>query len=168
MKITLKIQGTLLDEVRTDLERPHRFAHERVGFFLTALTSSASGLLLIASEYRSVLDDEYEVNHNVGAQIGSTAIRNAIQVAYQRKRGLLHVHTHGGRGRPGFSSTDTRSASEFIPGFFNPVPRYPHGLLVLSDNDAAGMVWLSANSQPQSISNFIRVGKHYNRSWGES
>ena len=70
MKVTLKIQGTLLDEMRADLERRHKFAYERVGFMLAAATRTASGLMLMVQDYHPVADDDYEQSQTVGAQIG--------------------------------------------------------------------------------------------------
>jgi hypothetical protein len=165
MKVTLKIQGTLLDAMRADLERHHEFAYERVGFMLAAATQTASGLMLMVQDYHPVSDDDYEQSHTVGAQIGSDAMRKAIQAAYRPSRALLHVHTHHGRGTPHFSGVDLRSAEKFVPGFFNPIPKMPHGLIVLSDDSAAGKLWLGANGEQTAISKFIRVGAPYRRAW---
>ena len=165
MKVTLKIQAKLLDEMRVDLERHHEFAYERVGFLLAAATKTASGIVLVVQDYHSVADDDYERSQSVGAQIGSDAMRKAIQAAYRPSRSLLHVHTHHGRGTPCFSGVDLRSAEEFVPGFFNPIPKMPHGLVVLSDDSATGKVWLGPDGRQTSISKFIRVGAPYRRFW---
>jgi hypothetical protein len=165
MTIILKIPGDLLDTMRVDLDRQHDFAFERVGFMLAAATQTTSGLMLIVQDYLPVSDADYERSLSVGAQIGSDAMRKAIQAAYRPSRSLLHVHTHHGSGTPSFSGVDLRSAERFVPGFFNPIPKMPHGLVVLSDDSAAGKVWLGDDGRQISISQFIRVGAPYWRAW---
>ena len=165
MKVTLKITSSLLDSMRADLDRHHEFAYERVGFMLAAATQTDSGLLLMVQDYRPVADEDYERSAKVGAQIGSNAMRKAIQAAYRPNRSLLHVHTHHGRGTPHFSSVDLTSAEKFVPSFFNPIPKMPHGLIVLSDDSAAGRLWIGDDRTPTAISQFIRVGAPYRRDW---
>lgn len=163
---TVKIAGTLLDHVRRDLERPHAFAHERVGFLTAGVAAAPYGLLLAVRDYLPVADDDYERGSRVGARIGSAAMRKATQAAYRPALSLLHIHTHGGFGEPQFSHVDRASADEFVPGFFSPVPRMPHGLIVLSDDSASGMLWYRPDRKPVHISHFIRVGAPYKRWWG--
>lgn len=165
MKITIKISGKTLDEVRKDLVRPHPFAWERVGFLTACAAEVPQGLLLLVDRYLKVDDGDYEQNEVVGAQIGSDAMRKAVQAAYRPKRALLHIHTHGGFGKPHFSGVDLKSADEFIPGLFSPIPSMPHGLLVLSDNDANGKLWLGPQIKTFRINEFIRVDSHYSKKW---
>ena len=125
--------------------------------------NSPSGAQLL--QYLQVEDRDYEQNEVVGAQIGSDAMRKAVQAAYRPKRALLHIHTHGGLGKPHFSGVDLQSADEFIPGLFSPIPSMPHGLLVLSDNDANGKLWLGPQIKAFRINEFIRVGSHCSKKW---
>ena len=67
--------------------------------------------------YTPVADEDYEIDPRVGAKIGSAAMRKAVQSAYRPAATLLHVHTHGGHGEPGFSGVDLNSAKDFVPGF---------------------------------------------------
>lgn len=165
MRITVKIHRQLLRSVRADLSRPHPFAHERVGFILAAASATRDGLLLVAGTYVQVEDADYERNGRVGAQIGSDAMRKAIEAAYRPQRALLHVHSHGGTGVPRFSSVDLASGRQFVPAFANPMPRMPHCLLVLSDESAAGLCWTSADAQPLPITDFVAVGAPQTRTW---
>ena len=165
MNITVKISGKTLDEVRKDLARPHPFAWERVGFLTASPAKVPRGLLLFVDRYFPVEDGDYERNDIVGAQIGSNAMRKAVQAAYRPNRALLHIHTHGGCGKPHFSGVDLRSADEFIPGLFSPIPSMPHGLLVLSNDDANGKLWLGSQGDPVKINEFIRVDSHYSKKW---
>lgn len=165
MKATAKMGGAMLDAIRQDLERHHAFAWERVGFVTAACAATRDGILLLARSYQPVADDDYEHAHDVGAQIGSDAIRKALQSAYRPQHALLHVHSHGGAGVPSFSDTDSRSAAEFVPSFFNTSPRMPHGIIVLSDDDAAGLLWLAPERPPIDVTRFVRVGAPYRQSW---
>ncbi|MCQ8870361.1 hypothetical protein NP945_00805 [Mesorhizobium sp. LMG17149] len=164
MKILVKISGGLLDRVREDLQRPHHFAHERVGFLTAGVAACRDGLLLLIRGYLPVDDGDYEPSRAVGARIGSNAMRKAVQAAYRPQSSLLHVHTHGGRGVPRFSGVDLESAKDFVPAFFQTVAKMPHGLLVLSDDAAAGNLWLD-HSKSVPINRFFRVGRSLTDQW---
>jgi hypothetical protein len=166
MKVTLKIDGRMLDDVRRDLARPHAFAHERVGFLTAGASAIGPELMLMVRDYRPVDDADYEHDPRVGAKIGSAAMRKAVESAYRPPAVLLHIHTHGGFGRPGFSQVDLRSADDFVPGFFETTPRMPHGLLVLSDNSACGLLWLAGARPPVDINTFIRIDAPLQGAWG--
>jgi len=166
MRVIAKIRGGLLDHVRRDLARPHAFAHERVGFLTACVAAVPLGVLLAIRDYLPVADGDYEPDPHVGARIGSSAMRKATQAAYRPPLALVHIHSHGGRGEPRFSPVDLRSADEFVPGFFGPMPRMPHGLIVLSNDSAHGLLWHDSGRKPVRISDFVRVGAPYKRSWG--
>ncbi|MBA3904570.1 hypothetical protein IYY11_04605 [Methylocystis sp. H62] len=166
MTVHLKIDGRLLDAVRQDLHRPHAFAYERVGFFTAGAADLGDRLLLTVRDYMPVADEDYEVNRKVGAKIGSAAMRKAVQSAYRPAAALLHVHTHGGHGKPGFSGVDLNSAKDFVPGFFETTPRMPHGLLVLSNDAAHGLLWLANHRPPVTIDQFQRIDAPMQREWG--
>lgn len=159
MRTTLKISADLLAGVRADLARPHAHAFERVGFITAGACWQTDGtLLLIAARYAVVNDDHYEKNSKVGAQIGAGAFREVLQQAYSASHSVLHVHTHGRSGLPAFGHTDLISGSQFVPSFFSTVPAMPHGMLVLSDTHATGLVWRQANRRPDYLSRIVEVG----------
>jgi hypothetical protein len=159
VRARLRIQNVLLDHIRLDLHRPHRFAYERVGFLTAgAATVSDDELLLVARDYKPVADEDYVPDPTVGVKIGPEAMRKAAQFAYRARSTLLHVHSHGGRGRPDFSGVDLRSGAEFVPGFFHSVARMPHGMLVLSDDSATGLLWLGPDDRGAYLVEFVGVG----------
>ncbi len=164
MKLTLKITGGLLAAVRSDLSRPHAFAHERVGFISAGLSSLGSDVLLIARSYRPVVDQDYLDDPSVGAMMGPEAIRKALQWAMGEGHAMLHVHTHGGCGIPGFSSIDVRENAKFVPNFHKVAPKCAHGALVLSDDAARGQVWLERGCTPTPIDAFVEIGNSL-RKW---
>ena len=71
MKATLRITRVLLADIQRDLERPHDFASERVGFVFCRFGSTgAAGLVVLAHEYMPVADDHYIDDARFGALIG--------------------------------------------------------------------------------------------------
>lgn len=158
MNIRFKITGVLLAAVRIDLRRPHAFAHERVGFIAAGLAAAHDELLILARDYRPVQDDEYLQDPSVGAMMSADAIRRARQWAMNDRVAIFHVHTHGGRGIPGFSGVDIRENAKFIPNFVSVAPHAVHGAIVLSDTAAFGQVWIDRKSPQPFITRFTEVG----------
>lgn len=158
MNLRFKITSALLTTVRIDLRRPHAFAHERVGFISAGLSAIDDDLLILAREYRPVLDEDYLRDPSVGAMMGPDAIRKAMQWALQSGAALFHVHTHGGRGLPGFSGVDLRENAKFVLDFLKVAPQCAHGAIVLSDTAARGQVWLGRDRPHAFIEHFTEVG----------
>jgi hypothetical protein len=158
MKLTFKITQSLLADIRTDLVRPHAFAHERVGFISAGLSSMGRDLVIVARGYRPVRDEDYLNDRTVGAMMGREAIRKSLEWAMQAGHAIFHVHTHGGRGIPGFSSVDIRENQKFVPDFFKVAPQCAHGALVLSDNAARGQIWIERTRSPLPIDSFVTIG----------
>lgn len=158
MKAIFKITSSLLSTIRIDLYRPHQFAYERVGFISAGLSTAGQDILVLAREYRPVGDSDYLPDPSVGAMMGPQAIRKALQWAMQDGVALLHVHSHGGRGIPGFSSVDVRESAKFVPDFFKVAPQCAHGAIVLSDNAVYGHLWLHGAGRPMAIARYTEVG----------
>lgn len=158
MNISFKITGRLLATIRADLRGPHPFAHERVGFISAGLAAAHDNLIILAREYRPVRDEDYLPGSSVGAMICAEAIRAARQWAMNERVASFHVHTHGGRGVPGFSGVDIRENARFVPNFLSVAPHAVHGAIVLSDTAAFGQVWLGHKSPQPFITRFAEVG----------
>lgn len=159
MKTHLKIPGSLLHEIHEDLSRPHKFAAERAGFLTCGISGDGGGgHVLLANRWHSVADEDYVDNPRVGAAIGGGAFRKILQYAYSNPVSILHIHRHDHRGAPRFSPTDLRSASEYVPSFFNVQRAMPHGIVVLSLDHAAGQVWEFGQSTARQIDVFQVVG----------
>lgn len=158
MKVLFKITTDLLTQMRNDLERPHAFAHERVGFISAGVASVGRDIIVLARGYRAVNDEDYIDDRSVGAMMGREAIRKALEWAMQQGHAVFHVHTHGGHGIPGFSGVDIRENRKFIPDFFKVAPKCVHGALVLSDTAARGQVWLERHGRDYPIDDFVQVG----------
>lgn len=164
MKARIKIPCRELEQIKHDLHRPHAFALERIGFLTAGVTQTEPDeLLLFARTYRPVADEDYVPNAAVGAMIGGAAMRKALQLAYHERSSLFHIHRHGGHGRPEFSGVDLDSGQQFVPAFFHTVSRMPHGMLVLSDDSATGLLWLEAEKQSAYVTEFVAVGADYRK-----
>jgi hypothetical protein len=166
VKFHIKLTDALMRAIQHDLHRPHQFALERVGFITAGGAHAGKGVTLYCRDYHPVDDEDYESTLAAGAQIGTDAMRKALESALATRSALLHVHTHGGRGRPEFSSTDLRSAAQFVPAFFNALPGMPHGLVVLSNDSARGLIWTGPKTRPTYVDGFTQIGASV-RKYGE-
>lgn len=157
--VELRLTRQLLESVQIDLSRPHPFAAERVTF-LTAFPASlgAQGLVLLAAAHHPVQDEHYERDDTVGAMLGAAAFRRMLQVAYNSPVSILHVHRHDHRGNPWFSSVDIQEARRYVPDFWKVRNGFPHGIVVLSYDAAAGLIWLPGFSNQVRISRITIVG----------
>lgn len=165
MKTLFKIPRSLLRRIREDLERPHAFAAERVGFISAGLVERGDGVAVLAQSYRPVADHEYLPDPRVGAMMSAEAIRKALQWALQDRVALFHVHSHLGSGIPGFSGIDVREHDRFVPNFFGVAASRAHGAIVLSRDAAYGRIWTAASARGQPIDRFVETGS-FLRSWG--
>jgi hypothetical protein len=169
--IIFRVRSDFLAAVREDLQRPHPFAAERVGFLVCrAGRLAGGGLVLLAVGYDPVADENYLDDPSVGAMMGSAAIRTALQRAYNagaEDLGIFHVHMHAHRGRTGFSNVDDRESRKFVPDFFNVAPAMPHGAVVLSLDQAVGLCWPAPGAPPVPIDRFASVGAPLT-TWGRA
>lgn len=143
MRTIFRATADFVKRMRQDLERPHAFAAERVGFISVRAANAGESLLLLAHEYHPVADADYVNAPSVGAMMGQEAIRKALNIALLQPVGMIHVHMHGHRGVPGFSKIDLTEQLHFVPDFFKVRKDMPHGAMVLSFDKAAGRIWLN-------------------------
>jgi hypothetical protein len=153
MKIELKLSQALYDTIRSDLQRSHPFAAERVGFVMARTGAlSQGGVLILPTRYHSIPDDQYLRDSTVGARIGPEAMRSAMEAVYHgrsNREGIFHVHLHPHSGETAMSRTDSRELPPLIPGFQSVGPLAAHGILILSRNHGTAWVWLPGQSTAQ-------------------
>lgn len=165
--VHFKITRTMLDGIRQNLDRPHPFAAERVGFISCKVGGlAAGGYVVLAHAYHPVEDGDYLRDLRVGAMMGPSAIRKAMQFAYNEGVGMFHVHMHEHQGHPRFSQIDLSESSKFIPDFWHVRPEMPHGALVLSWDSVAGLCWEPRARQRVPIGKFTIVGSPLLNVWG--
>jgi hypothetical protein len=159
VKCTFRITNRLLQSIVEDLQRPHDYAFERVGFISCRFGLGPNRhLLSLAHSYSPVSDEDYIEDPAFGALIDSSAFRKALQIAYTHRVGLFHVHLHSHSGAPRPSNIDLQETAKFLPDFFNVRPNLPHGALVLSRDSVSGRIWLGARHRPRPFREFIIVG----------
>lgn len=159
MTVHFKITRDLLEKTRHDLEQPHSFAAERVGFLsCRAVEIPGGGLIILAHAYHPVSDCDYLDDPSVGAMMGVGAIRKAMEYAYNTPVGMFHVHMHGHTGIPEFSRIDLRESRKFIPDFWNVRPKMPHGTLILSLDSLVGRCWIPDSRRIVKIEKVAVVG----------
>jgi hypothetical protein len=161
MKISIKLKGSLYDEMIRDLMRQHPFASERVGFVLGRMGSLANGSMILLNRYHSIPDDQYIDDPTVGARIGSGAMTWAMQATYYgraAREGVFHVHLHDCDGPTGMSRTDRSEIPSLIPGFQSVSRDAAHGILILSRNHGSSWVWLPGSKESQSVDTINVIG----------
>ena len=158
MTIHFRMLRTLREAIMHDLRRPHAHAGERIGFISCRFGTSDHDLIVLAHGFHPVRDEDYEVDHEVGARFSSAAIRAALQVALSDDVGMFHVHLHEHRGMPGPSSIDWSEWKTFVPNFWHVRPNLPHGALIVSDDRLSGWCWYPKRKHPVPIHRFTIVG----------
>lgn len=159
MKVHFKITRDLLERTRDNLERPHSFAAERVGFLSCRVGEiPGGGMIILAHSYHPVGDEDYLDDSSVGAMMGPGAIRKAMEYAYNNPVSMFHVHMHAHLGTPQFSRIDLRESRKFIPDFWNVRPKMPHGILVLSLDSLVGRSWIPDSHRIVEIEKVTVVG----------
>lgn len=143
MKVQIRLPAQLLAEIRRDLARPHGSAFERIGFIF-AKTSQLDGdsLLVLMSRYFQIRDNEYVADDEVGAKIGSAAIRRVLQESIDSGEGAFHVHLHDFSARPEFSGIDRESAALLMPSFQVVTPGAIHGAFLIGSRECIADVWV--------------------------
>jgi hypothetical protein len=159
MKAIFRIERALAECIQVDLTRPHPFAKERVGFIACGVAAIETGYLLLAHTYRPVDDADYENDARVGAMMGSGAIRQALQYAYNNRVAMFHVHRHEHRGTPEFSPLDVQENAKFVPDFWKVRSKLPHGAIVMSLDSMTGAWWNPHTKQAQNIDEMAVLGR---------
>ena len=166
MKIHLKLPEGLLDAITAHLRQPHSVALERVGFVACVGGNTPGGIVLLGRSFHPVRDEDYEADELVGARISSGAVQSALALAYAKSQSMLFVHEHGHKGKPRPSRVDLDCWRELIPNFWHVRPELPHGGLILSEDNAMGIVWVPCQTDVFPISKFTVVGRHLEQ-WSE-
>jgi hypothetical protein len=158
MKLMFKMHWSLRRTIFEDLQRPHAFAYERVGFVECRAAAIKSGLMVLAAGYHGVADENYVRDNTVGARINGSALRAALQVSLTNGTGIFHIHLHEHSGRPSPSPTDRMESLKFVPDFFNVTPGLPHGTIIFSEDSAVGHCWLDKTAKPAAFNQIVFSG----------
>jgi molybdopterin/thiamine biosynthesis adenylyltransferase len=157
VQVKVKIPRRLFDAAISDLNRPHDFASERVGFFSTKTTRAADVLLVHCISYHSIADNQYLRDRSVGARIGPKAITDAMERCVEGV-GQLHVHAHGGRDTPAPSHTDNKELPGVARSFWNVQRAQVSGWGILTSDSAWMSAFISADSDGETECDIVIVG----------
>lgn len=159
MSLQIRIERRVFEEVRKDLARPHKVAHERIGF-LSASVGNQKGVeqIVLLHDYVSVPESFYIRDHLVGARINGDAIRMAMQKIMDSKKGLFHVHAHPGIGKPFFSRTDLNEQPKLLKDFRKVGKDYIHGLFLLSEDSCSSLAFFPNGSSLEKVDSISIVG----------
>jgi hypothetical protein len=148
-KVKMKIPDSIYEQMLEDLKRLHSHAHERVGFlFIKSKLLFNKTVLILATEYIPVADEDYIRDNTVGARINAAAIKKAMQGIYDRKGGCFHVHLHAHSGKPSPSGIDKEGLPGVVNSFSNISGQQANGILILSQDDFFCSVKLKDISKP--------------------
>jgi hypothetical protein len=158
MNVHFKMTDKMRMQVIADLERPHRFAAERLGFFRCRVSWAKSELLVLVSRYQPIPDEQYVNDTSAGCFFDENTMRTMLQHSLTNHESIFHVHLHDHLGMPNFSRIDLRESAQYVPDFWHVTPDLPHGTLVLSRNKAAGLCWYPGSRKVFEIARITAVG----------
>jgi hypothetical protein len=151
MNARIRLLRCLYERVLADLQRPHPFALERVGFLFSRIGMAANNThLIFLVDYLPVPDDQYlpATDLAIGAEISSAAIRNTMQRVMSTGEGAFHTHMHEQLGRPRFSRIDMKDLPLLARSFQHASPASAHGGFLFSKDDCMASIWLPGQSDP--------------------
>lgn len=134
--VNFRIPKKLKEIIFTDLSRSHNHAYERVGFVLTKTHWIGNRAIILAYDYKAVVDEDYIRDDNVGARINSKAIKNALEIAYFENCGIFHVHSHNHFGKPTESQSDVEGIRPMMKSISIINKKQLFGYVILSQNSA--------------------------------
>lgn len=138
MSALVKIPRVLLLEALADLERPHPFAGERLGFFSFRQSLDPEEPHLLCFAYHSIPDEQYVKDPRVVAKIAEAAIHTAMSRTFSTSAGQLWVHTHGCHGYPAASGADRHYGPKVAQSCANAQPKSLQGWAVISEDGITG------------------------------
>lgn len=161
MNACIRLLKSLHERVLADLQRPHPFASERVGFLFARMGTAANNThLIFLVDYLPVPDDHYlpTTDPAIGAEISSSAIRDTMQRVMSTGEGAFHTHLHEHPGRPRFSRIDMKDLPLLAQSFQHASPASAHGGFLFSKDDCMASVWLPGQSDPVTAEKISVIG----------
>ena len=161
MSAHIRLLKSLYERILADLQRPHPFASERVGFLFARMGAAAGAThLVFPLDYVPIPDDQYlpTTDFDIGAEISSEAIRVTMQRVMCTGEGAFHVHLHEHLGCPRFSRVDMHDLPLLVRSFQRASPASAHGGFLFSKDDCIAAVWLPGQRDPVMAEKITVVG----------
>jgi hypothetical protein len=118
---------------------PSPLRHEPLAFLRVRYASEDVRDVLVAVGIIPFANTAY-VEGDAGANFDTRWVVDVANREVLTNAGLMLVHSHGGRGRPIFSSVDRTTNATVMTPLSIGVPVVPYGAMVLSDEDATAVV----------------------------
>lgn len=158
MKIQLRLTKKLYRGLMADLSRSHPYAAERVAFLFVKSAEGVDGnRVVLATEYKTVADEDYIRDDSVGACINGSALRKTMQHILDTRQGALHVHMHEHVGIPRLSTVDQMALPKIALDLRNIGSQFLNGFLLLSQDRAASTIWTEEGT-PTEVGDISVVG----------
>ncbi len=158
-EILIRIPSSLLSQIKKDLNKPHAFAFERIGFISSTHKLLKNGNIIICMfAYRHIPDDQYIDDQEVGARINSNAIRESLQGILDTKNGCFHAHCHQSSIKPEFSTIDLEDNPEIIKSFSYADGSQVHGMILFGKEKINALVKLPGESTLRKVDKIVVVG----------
>jgi hypothetical protein len=145
----INIPRSILAELR-GATTPRRGRPEPLAFLRTRFASEFATDVLVGIGVIAFAEDAY-VAGDAGANFDTLWAMNVANAEIHANVGLLLAHSHGGPGRPTFSSVDRATNADVMIPFSFGVPHAPYGAIVLSDDDATAVVVAGKSLQPGRV-----------------
>jgi hypothetical protein len=168
LNVKFRIPKALKKKINFDLSRKHNYAYERVGFVLTRTHWIDDEAIILAYDYKSVADDDYIEDREVGARINSSAIKQALEKAYYEKCGIFHVHSHSHLEKPLESCSDIAGIRPLIESISRIDKTQLFGYIIFSENSALCQIKSPNNKSFIESSVYSEVGYPMNFVYSEN
>lgn len=163
-----RISKELKNIITEDLSRVHEYAYERVGFILTRTHWIGELEIVLAYDYKPVLDKNYIKDNTVGARINSLAIKEAMEISLAENCGIFHVHVHSHLGKPMESSSDIIGIIPMIESVARINRKEKFGYLILSDDSALCKVHKAKGDDFIEVKCYSEIGYPMNFIYSEN
>ena len=137
-RIRLHVPQTLLHEIQKALS-PTKNRVEPLALLRVRYASESARDVVVATSFLAFPDEAY-VDGPAGANFDTRWLVHTTNAGVPQNAGVLLIHSHGGRGKPGFSSTDQRTNRDIMAPLAIGVATIPYGALVLSDDTGMAVV----------------------------
>lgn len=122
---------------------------EQVGFFLADFDAERQAFVL--REWRPMLPEAFEFQSAYHVTLRDEVRPEVIKWAWDSDACLVEVHSHGDRGRAGFSPSDIWGFDEWVPHVRWRLRARPYAAIVTAGESFDALAWLDGSGEPSQI-----------------
>jgi hypothetical protein len=133
-----------------DAARVHlRGRIEQVGFFLADFEPAHA--LFSLHEWRPMPPEAFEFQSAFHVALRDEARPDIIKWAWDARRCLVEVHSHGDDGIPEFSPSDIWGFSEWVPHVRWRLRGWPYAAIVAAGESFDALAWIDDDNDPSQV-----------------